>query len=127
MANPSSVKPRQSQEGDVTNLGGTAPGGTVAFMSVKGDPRGLDPIAAAHMMHYGAADGAPDVSGNVPIHPGLNPSLFRTPRNHVAPDGQAEVTTDPTADGGRPLSPDGRHRGESPEVLTQTNRGSYRP
>lgn len=123
MGYPNSVKPAQTQEGDVANLGGTAPGGTVAFMSAKGDPSRLDPIVAAHMMHYGATDGAPDVSKNVPIHPGLAPGLFRTARHMVAPDGE---TNDPTANDGRPLSQDGKHRGESPEVIKQ-NRGSYRP
>lgn len=100
MGYPNSVKPAQPQEGDVANMGGTAPGGTIAFMSAKGDPSRIDPIAAAHMMHYSAADGAPDGSGNVPIHPGLAPGLFRTARNNVAPDG---------------------------EITPPENRGSYRP
>lgn len=123
MSNPSSVKPSQPQAGDVANEGGTAPGGSVAFMSVKGDPARIDPIVAAHMMHYSAADGAPDVSKNVPIHPGLTPGLFRTARDNKAPDG---MTNDPTANDGRPISADGKHRGQNPEVPTQP-RGSYRP
>lgn len=126
MSSPSSVKPRQMQEGDVAALGGTAPGGTIAFMGAKGDPSRLDPITAAHMKHYGAADEAPDGSRNVPIHPGLAPGMFKTPRNHVAPDGQMKVMNDATANDGRPISPDGRHRGDSPEVPKQS-RGSYRP
>lgn len=127
MANSSSVGPSQTQEGDIANEGGTAPGGTIAFMSAKGDPSRLDPITAAHMQHYGVADGAPDGSGNVPIHPGLVPGLFRTPRNLTSPDGEAsKIQNDATANDGRPISPDGRHRGESPEV-PKTSRGSYRP
>jgi hypothetical protein len=125
MSNPSSVKPVQAQEGDIANMGGTAPGGTVAFMSAKGDPSRLDPIVAAHMQHYGAADGAPDGSRNVPIHPGLQPGLFRTARdaNMPNPDGQS---ADPSHTGGEPIAPSGKHRGESPEVVKQL-RGSYRP
>lgn len=125
MSNPSSVKPAQQQEGDVANMGGTAPGGTVAFMGVKGDAPRIDPIVAAKMMHYGVKDGAPDGSRNVPIHPGLTPGLFRTARdaNPRNPDG---MSADPAHTGGEPLSPDGKHRGESPEVIKQ-NRGSYRP
>lgn len=125
MSNPSSVKPAQQQESDIANMGGTAPGGTVAFMSAKGDPSGLDPITAAHMQHYGAADGAPDGSRNVPIHPGFTPGLFRTARdaNMPNPDG---MSADPAHTGGGPIAPDGLHRGESPEVI-KSNRGSYRP
>lgn len=126
MSNPSSVKPRQAQEGDVVTMGGTAPGGTVAFMAAKGDPSGIDPIAAAHMLHYGAADGAPDGSRNVPIHPGLRPGLFRTARdaNYPSPDGEANK--DPAHYGGEPVASSGRFRGDSPEVIKQ-NRGEYRP
>lgn len=125
MSDPISVKPAQAQEGDVANLGGTAPGGTIAFMGSKGAPPRIDPIAAAHLMHYSAADGAPDGSGNVPIHPGLVTGQFRTARdaNYPAPDG---MSADPAHEGGAPIAPDGRHRGESPEVVKQ-NRGSYRP
>lgn len=70
MAYPSSVAPRQQQEGDTATQGGTAPGGTVSLMSVKGGPPRINPIAAANVMHQSAADGAPDGSGNVPVHSG---------------------------------------------------------
>lgn len=126
MSAPQSTKPTQNQEGDIANEGGTAPGGTTAFMSAKGDPKGLDPIVAAHMMHYGAADQAPDGKGNVPIHPGLAPGLFRTSRNNVAPGGNGvKVQNDATAGNG-PVAPSGKFRGESPEIVKQS-RGSYRP
>lgn len=137
---PNSTRPTQPQEGDLATTGGTAPGGTVAFMGAAsqwstsnaanrsnfptGSPN-VDPIAAAKMQHYGLADEAPSAKGDAPIHPGLAPGLFRTARdaNYQAPDGQAN---DPTANDGRPSSPGGLHRGESPEVLKQT-RGGYRP
>ena len=131
---PDSTRPTQQQESDKSNLGGTAPGGTVAFMGAasqwatskaadRANFPNLDPVGAAHMKHYGASDGPPDISRNVPIHPGLQPGLFRTPRLHNAPRG---MENDPTANDGRPISPDGKHRGESPEVPKQS-RGSYRP
>jgi hypothetical protein len=77
------------------------------------------------MQHYGLKDESPAEKGDVPVHPGLAPGLFRTARdaNYQAPDGEAN---DPTANDGRPSSPGGLHRGESPEVLKQT-RGGYRP
>jgi hypothetical protein len=137
---PNSTRPTQPQESDLANEGGTAPGGTVAFMGAAsqwstsnaanrnnfptGSPN-IDPVSAAKMQHYGLADEAPSEKGDVPVHPGLAPGLFRTARdaNYQAPDGQMN---DPTANDGRPASPGGRHRGESPEVLKQT-RGAYRP
>jgi hypothetical protein len=136
---PDSARPTQPQEGDLQNEGGTAPGGTVAFMGAAsqwstsnaanrnnfptGSPN-IDPVTAARMQHYGLKDEAPSDKGDVPVHPGLAPGLFRTARdaNYQAPDGQAN---DPTANDGRPSSPGGKHRGESPEVLKQT-RGAYR-
>ena len=144
---PDSANPTQPQEGDLANLGGTAPGGTVAFVGAASQwntsnaanrnkyPTGqpdVDPITAAHLQHYGLKDEAPDAHGEVPIHPGLKPGLFRTARdaNYAAPDGQTTIKSqgrnDPTAADGRPSSPGGLHRGESPEVLKQT-RGGYRP
>src|ERR1700676_394794 len=138
---PNSTRPTQPQEGALASTGGTAPGGTVAFIGAASQwstsnaanrnnfPRGqsnADPVGAAKMMHYGLADEAPAAKGDAPIHPGLNPGLFRTARdaNYQAPDGEAN---DPTANDGRPVSPStGYNRGESPEVLKQT-RGPYRP
>jgi hypothetical protein len=144
---PDSTRPTQDQEGDRANTGGTAPGGTVAFMGAAsqwstsnsanrnnfptGSPN-IDPVSAAKMQHYGLADEAPADKGDVPVHPGLQPGLFRTARdaNYDAPDGQSfnvsQGENDPTANDGRPASPGGRHRGESPEVLKQS-RGDYRP
>src|SRR5208282_3034634 len=89
----------------------------------------VDPISAAKMQHVGLADEAPSDKGDVPVHPGLRPGLFRTARdaNYKAPDGEVPTSyNDPTANDGRGTSPDGKHRGESPEVLKQT-RGNYRP
>jgi hypothetical protein len=156
-----SARPTQPQEGDAST-GGTAPGGTVAFMGAasqwgtsnaanrsnfptpgnqgatakKADAGNSaavrDPITAAKMQHYGLADESPAEKGDVPIHPGLQPGLFRTARdaNYAAPDGEgfdiSQGANDPTSVDGRPSSPAGRHRGESPEVLKQT-RGAYRP
>lgn len=137
---PNSTKPSQDEEGALASTGGTAPGGTVAFTGAAaqwstsnaanrnnfptGQPN-IDPISAAKMQHYGLKDEAPSAKGDVPVHPGLAPGLFRTARdaNYQAPDGQMN---DPTANDGRPSSPGGVHRGESPEVLKQS-RGSYRP
>ena len=126
---------------DKSNLGGTAPGAVVAFIGSKGggsqaraaDNTNVAPGArinpvmhAATVMHVGLADEAPDTRRNVPIHPGLQPGLFRTARdaNPIAPRG---MENDPTANDGRPLSPDGRHRGESPEIPTQNRmpKGPY--
>jgi len=138
---PDSTRPTQSQEGALASTGGTAPGGTVAFMGAAsqwsasnaanrnnfptGQPN-IDPLSAAKMQHYGLKDESPDEKGDVPVHPGLAPGLFRTARdaNYQMPDG---MSNDPTANDGRPASPStGYHRGESPEVLKQT-RGAYRP
>ena len=137
---PDSTRPTQQQESDITNLGGTAPGGQTAFVggnsqwsSSKGaqlaniPPGGqINPVRASLSMHTGLPDEAPDGSRNVPIHPGLMPGLFRTAQdaNPRSPDGEAPVN-DATANDGRPLSPDGKHRGESPEVPKQS-RGPYR-
>lgn len=135
---PDSTRPTQQQESDVTNFGGTAPGGQTAFVggaaqwsSSKGaqianvPPGGqIDPVRAGLSMHTGLKDEAPDGSRNVPIHPGLQPGLFRTARDLRSPDGEAPVN-DATANDGRPVSPDGKHRGESPEVPKQS-RGAYR-
>ena len=138
---PDSTKPTQPQEGDLAATGGTAPGGTVAFIGAasqwstsnaanrnnfpSGQPN-IDPVSAAKMQHYGLKDEAPGDNGDVPVHPGLTPGLFRTARdaNYKAPDGQVPTSFRPFND---PTAPDGRgHRGESPEVLKQT-RGAYRP
>lgn len=144
-----STRPTQPQESDLANEGGTAPGGIVAFEGAASQwstsaaanrnnfptPEGQDSKtlkAALQHSSENAVDGAPDVSGNVPIHPGLRPGLFRTARdaNYPAPDGKnfniGQGKNDPTANDGHPSSPGGRHRGESPEVLKQT-RGDYRP
>jgi len=121
-----STRPKQRQEGDIANMGGTAPGGTVAFMGAVGRSGDVDPVTAAKMQHYGLKDEAPSAKGDAPIHPGLRPGLFRTARdaNYQAPDGQVN---DPTANDGHPSSPStGYHRGESPEILKQP-RGGYKP
>ena len=136
---PDSTRPNQSQESDRASTGGTAPGGTVAFMGAasqwstsnaasrnnfpKGSPN-IDPVSAAKMQHVGLKDEAPAEKGDVPVHPGLAPGQFRTARdaNYDAPDGQ---TYSPSETGGKPLSASGRHRGESPEIEKQT-RGAYR-
>lgn len=137
-----STRPTQKQEGDIANLGGTAPGGTVAFMGAASQwatsnaanrsnfPTPADPIVrAAGSMHDGAADGPPDAygRGNVPIHPGFAPRLVRTGRdaNYASPDGMAPSNSG-VANDGHPSSPGGKHRGESPEILKQP-RGAYRP
>ena len=135
-----STKPTQPQEGDLQNEGGTAPGGTVAFMGAAsqwstsnaasrnnfptGSPN-IDPVSAAKMQHVGLEDEAPAEKGDVPVHPGLKPGLFRTARdaNYDAPDG---MTYSPSETGGKPLTANGRHRGESPEIENQP-RGGYRP
>lgn len=136
---PDSVRPSQSQESDRANTGGTAPGGIVAFMGAAsqwstsnaasrnnfptGSPN-IDPISAAKMQHVGLADEAPAEKGDVPVHPGLALGQFRTARdaNYDAPDG---MTYAPNETGGKPLSANGRHRGESPEIEKQP-RGAYR-
>lgn len=137
---PDSTKPTQPQEGDLQNEGGTAPGGTVAFIGAAsqwsssnaanrnnfptGQPN-VDPISAAKMQHVGLADDAPSAKGDVPVHPGLAPGQFRTARdaNYDAPDG---MTYSPSETGGHPLAPNGRSRGQSPLIPNQP-RGSYRP
>lgn len=137
---PDSTRPNQSQESDRANEGGTAPGGTVAFMGAAsqwstsnaanrnnfptGSPN-IDPVSAAKMQHYGLKDESPAEKGDVPVHPGLAPGQFRTARdaNYDAPDG---MTYSPSETGGKPLAASGRHRGESPEIENQP-RGSYRP
>lgn len=153
---------------DLQNEGGTAPGGTVAFPEAAHQwsvsnaanrsnfPRGqpnIDPMGAWKMAHVGLKDESPAEKGDVPIHPGLAPRLFRTARdaNYLAPDGETpkgyreqsgqkksnndyQVPKSPMnagpnsaiANDGHIKSPDGRHRGESPEVLKQS-RGDYRP
>ena len=143
-AGPDSTRPAQSQESDYANEGGTAPGGTVAFMgaasqwgtsdaaSRSNSPTGYPNIspmqAAAHMSRLAsgqAVDESPAEKGDVPVHPGLAPGQFRTARdaNYDAPDG---MTYSPTETGGQPLAADGRHRGESP-LIPKNSRGAYRP
>jgi hypothetical protein len=137
---PDSTRPNQPQESDRANEGGTAPGGTVAFMGAAsqwsssnaasrnnfptGSPN-IDPVSAAKMQHYGLKDESPAEKGDVPVHPGLAPGQFRTARdaNYDAPDG---MTYSPSETGGKPLAANGRHRGESPLIENQT-RGNYRP
>ena len=130
---------KQSQEPDaITNMGGTAPGGVTAFVggaaqwnTSKGasDKTNAPPgsvVHAAMNMHAGLPDEAPDGSRNVPIHPGIMPGKFRTASdaNPRAPDGRGIESNTAVADSG-PLAPNGRHRGESPEIMTQP-RGPYR-
>ena len=102
-----STRPAQTQESDITNFGGTAPGGQTAFVggqsqwsSSKGaqianvPPGGqIDPVRASLSMHVGLKDEAPNGSRNVPIHPGIMPGKFRTASdaNPRSPDGQAPV------------------------------------
>jgi hypothetical protein len=106
-----STRPTQ----DVANMGGTAPGGITAFMgsaaqwNTRNSKRDINtPPGAVRFMHMGLADEAPDGSGNVPIHPGIRPGLYRTgdDANPHVPDGEA------------------RFRGESPEIEKQP-KGSY--
>ena len=140
-----STRPTQTQEGDLANEGGTAPGGTVAFMGAasqwsssksatsNNEPTPVD--AAGHMANRAAGqavDVSPAEKGDVPVHPGLRPGLFRTARdaNYVSPDGQTEAPAQTNLNaaevGGHPLSPDGKSRGESPEI-EKNPRGAYRP
>ena len=136
---PDSTRPNQPQQSDRANEGGTAPGGSVAFMgaasqwsasnaaSRKNFPTGspnIDPVSAAKMQHYGLKDEAPAEKGDVPVHPGLAPGQFRTARdaNYDAPDGE---TYSPSETGGKPLAANGRHRGESP-LIPKNSRGAYR-
>jgi len=121
-----STKPTQRQESDITNLGGTAPGGVTAFVggasqwssskAAKEAQNPNTPPGAVNAMHMTLTDEAPDGSRNVPIHPGLRPGLFRTASdaNPVSPDGEA------------PRSPNGKNRGESPEIVTNP-KGGYVP
>ena len=136
---PDSTRPNQPRASDRANEGGTAPGGTVAFMGAAsqwstsnaasrnnfptGSPN-IDPVSAAKMQHYGLKDEAPTEKGDVPVHPGLAPGQFRTARdaNYDAPDGK---TYSPSETGGRPLAANGRHRGESP-LIPKNSRGAYR-
>jgi hypothetical protein len=85
----------------------------------------IDPVSAAKMQHYGLKDEAPAEKGDVPVHPGLAPGQFRTARdaNYDAPDGE---TYSPSETGGKPLTANGRHRGESP-LIPKNPRGAYRP
>ena len=138
---PDSTRPNQSQESDRANEGGTAPGGTVAFMGAAsqwstsraaqrnnfptGSPN-IDPVSAAKMQHYGLKDESPAEKGDVPVHPGLAPGQFRTARdaNYNAPDGETPTKFKPFND---PTARDGRERrGQNPEVL-KNPRGAYRP
>lgn len=130
----------RQRDADLENEGGSAPGGVVAFPEAShqwsasnsanrnnfptGSPN-IDPVSAAKMQHYGLADEAPAEKGDVPVHPGLAPGQFRTARdaNYDAPDG---MTYAPGETGGKPLTANGRHRGESPEIENQP-RGAYRP
>lgn len=145
---PDSTRPTQQPESDLQNLGGTAPGGLVGFPG--GAAQWNTPNAAAHeensppgatanplhkhladamrYAHQTAADEGPgDGRHNVPIHPGLVPGLFRTAQdaNPRAPDGRGIEDDMAVAPDSRPISPDGRHRGELPEIPKQ-NRGPYR-
>lgn len=145
-----STRPTQDQEDDLPNTGGTAPGGTVAFMGAASQwsssnaasrnnfPTPATPAdAAAHMAARArgqSVDVTPAEKGDVPVHPGLQPGLFRTARdaNYVSPDGKAEAPSQTNLNfsaaetGGHPLSPDGKNRGESPEI-EKNPRGAYRP
>lgn len=139
---PDSARPTQPQESDVANEGGTAPGGTVAFMGAasqwstsnaassnnfpNGEPN-VDPVTAAKMQHVGLADESPAEKGDVPIHPGFTPGQYRTGQdaNPQAPDGQTR-TFSPTETGGKPITANGLHRGESP-LIPKNPRGAYRP
>lgn len=137
---PNSTRPAQPPESDIANLGGTAPGGLVGFPggaaqwntpnAAKTD-RNLPPGATVNPLHGAlayshatAADGAPDGSRNVPIHPGLRPGLYRTASdaNPRAPDGM----TAPAINTAGPIAPNGRFRGQSPEIPTQP-KGGYVP
>jgi hypothetical protein len=100
MSYPVTRGPTQRQESDVVNDGGTAPGGTVAFMGLKGmDP---DPATQASLAHYGLKDEPPSIG---------KPVLANHPCE---------------ANDGEPLAPDGMHRGESPEIVAAT-RGAIKP
>jgi len=140
-----STRPTQDQEGDLASTGGTAPGGTVAFMGAASQWSNSDGAAetaspqeaVAHMALHAkgqSKDVGPAEKGDVPVHPGLQPGLFRTARdaNYVSPDGQTEAPSQTNTNysaaqtGGHPLSPDGKSRGESPEI-EKNPRGAYRP
>lgn len=142
---PNSTRPTQTQESDLSNEGGTAPGGVVAFMGAgsqwansnaanrNNSPAAAGVVtpeqAAGHMAKFAAGqavDEAPAEKGDVPVHPGLAPGQFRTARdaNYDAPDGETNLSASET--GGHPLSPSGKFRGQTPEIEKQT-RGSYRP
>ena len=143
-----STRPTQDQEADLPNTGGTAPGGIVAFMgqasqwsmsdaaSHRNGPVGVDAAMKQMSLHAKgqSQDVGPEEKGDVPVHPGLAPRLFRTARdaNYISPDGKSEAPTQTNLNysaaetGGHPLSPTGRHRGESPE-REKNPRGAYRP
>jgi hypothetical protein len=137
-----STRPTQDQEGDLPNTGGTAPGGVVAFMgqasqwsesdaaSHRNGPVSVDPAMKEMALHAAgqSKDVGPEEKGDVPVHPGLAPGLFRTARdaNYDAPDGETNTNTRAAETGSHPLSPDGKYRGESPEI-EKNPRGSYRP
>lgn len=143
-----STRPTQDQESDLPNTGGTAPGGIVGFMgqasqwsesnaaSHRNGPVSIDPAMKQMALHAAgqSTDVGPEEKGDVPIHPGLVPGLFRTARdaNYISPDGKTEAPTETNLNysaaetGGHPLSPDGKSRGESPEI-EKNPRGAYRP
>ena len=144
----------KKRNSDIANQGGSAPrgssrvlmGASSQWATSNAAARSNFPIgypadethnpieAAAHMakLSGGQADESVSERGDVPVHPGLSPGLFRTARdaNYKAPDGETPTSftplNDATANDGRMTSPGGRHRGESPETLKQT-RGDYRP
>jgi len=143
-----STRPTQDQESDLPNTGGTAPGGIVAFMGQasqwsesnaaahRNGPVDINVAAKQMALHAKgqSQDVGPEEKGDVPIHPGLKPGLFRTARdaNYISPDGKAEAPSQTNLNfsaaetGGHPLSPDGKSRGESPE-REKNPRGAYRP
>jgi hypothetical protein len=140
----SSTRLAQRQEGDIADLGGTAPGGVTAFVggssqqnkanalrTTQDSEPHMMPQDAALMLHHGwDVDEGPDGSGNVPINPGVMPATADrregSDANPEAPGGRGvRVKNDATANDGRPIAPNGRHRGESPEIPKQS-RGRYR-
>jgi hypothetical protein len=144
-----SLRPTQTQESDLANEGGTAPGGIVAFTGAAsqwstsneaarnnfptGEPN-VDPVSAWKIGARGAPDEAPTEKGDVSVHPGLQTGLFRTARdaNYTSPDGEAEAPSQTNTNysafetGGHPLTPNGKSRGQSPEI-EKNPRGAYRP
>jgi hypothetical protein len=120
MSYPVTNGPRVRQEGDVVDLGGTAPGGTVAFEFSRGDAA-ADPARVVSMQHVGLRDEPPSHGTPVSVHPACREGNDANPR---AASGTG-LSVDPNASG-EPLSPSGMHRGQSPEVLTAT-RGVVKP